>query len=814
MLRAAICAGSVVTAVLILSSPSTMASRSTNVSTHAALSGRGTRSFENTRADNFNRGTRHTRDTPIQTYPDTDYAMSIAYYSVRADQRTSLTLNNKATTALSVRVTLYSRAGTRFVSDGHIVGARSFIDISLNDLVIQAGPSFEDGSIRVSYTGQKMQLGGLLTVRSQRASTGFDEQLMYPPTDKSSSLHGIWWLPRRTATARLVVTNITNATITATVVIRGAGQTTRKQESVAPWALLVLDIPDSNGPRKSHEHDDNAGSISVTHDGPSGGLIGRTLVMDGQAGFSAVIPLSDPAQSKTTTLHGAGIRLRQERERLRPVVILANVGDQHATVSGRVHGTSNGLPVAVSLSPRGIAPGETVLVDNGNQWQRTFDQDESKGVGLELSYDTAPGTVVAYVMTVSGNLDHSFRVPMVDPKAMPSSTGGYFWKADSSRDTVVIIKNTTDVPQRFNLLVRHASGNWAPGLRTIDAHNTVTISLNDVRRSQSRDLKGRVLPTNAVSGQIHWSGHGAPHALVGRVEQFDLDEYVSSTYACPMPTNDNYESSWIEPDTTQYIYTGEDIGFTAWEQDRDAYNSQLEEPYVITDILTWSSYNPSIASSVGGGWFLGQGAGQASITAYGDSNGWDDWQGGEGAEHVPINLYGDLFVQAAYPMNFRKTSTTYFNGTSNALLPAIFDYYTWDSSSGNRAHLGACEIWEDLDYGTWDAPPFYGQPTDKQLRMAAGTDTSFEDTHATQAPILLNSGQPVAGLGPLTQKYQFRCTTIQNGALQDISGSGAGPHTVTRQTTVNGSNWFFSISKHGSSASCQLRTSSTAGLCQ
>jgi hypothetical protein len=88
-------------------------------------------------------------------------------------------------------------------------------------------------------------------------------------------------------------------------------------------------------------------------------------------------------------------------------------------------------------------------------------------VGLELEHDSAPGTVVFSAATVSRDLDHVFHVPLTDPETLPSGTGGYFWRLEGSRTTLVLLKNMTEEPQRYTLTVRHAEGAWAPGLQTL-----------------------------------------------------------------------------------------------------------------------------------------------------------------------------------------------------------------------------------------------------------------------------------------------------------------------------------------------------------
>jgi hypothetical protein len=280
------------------------------------------------------------------------------------------------------------------------------------------------------------------------------------------------------------------------------------------------------------------------------------------------------------------------------------------------------------------------------------------------------------------------------------------------------------------------------------------------------------------------------------VEQFDLAEYVSSTYACPLPTNDNYESSWMEPDTTEYIYISEDIQFTAWEQDRDAYSSQLEEPYVITDILTWNSYSPSVASHVGGGWFVGNEAGQAAITASGDSNGWDNWEGEQDPEHVAIYLYGEIQVQCSYPTNFRVATSSdastyglpYYGSQSDpSNAYTMRTMYFWDQSAGPRTAMQTCQVGEYVTYETHPWPyPFNAAPPNP-TEVNANASQAIVDRQYPGGSF----SSPLSEVSfTATQTIRYRCPCVSNNAWQTLQG----PFSITRTITA-GPSFDYEVSK-------------------
>jgi hypothetical protein len=264
-------------------------------------------------------------------------------------------------------------------------------------------------------------------------------------------------------------------------------------------------------------------------------------------------------------------------------------------------------------------------------------------VGLELEHDSPPGTVVFSAATVSRDLDHVFHVPLTDPETLPSSTGGYFWRLEGSRNTLVLLKNMTGEPQRYVLTLRHPDGVWSPGLQTLEPNQSTVWDIGALRSGQVPDATGRTIPMSATMGQVQWSigGGRSPRGIVGRIEQVDYVLGVSATYACPQPTNDMFDSAGISP-SSALIQVGYAPGFEAWEVDVDAWENPVG-PYEITEILDWDTGNPSVADIVGYPAYVGGVAnGSTSLNAYGESNGWVDI---ENTEHAWISEFASIQVQ-------------------------------------------------------------------------------------------------------------------------------------------------------------------------
>lgn len=705
-----------------------------------------------------------------------------------------------------------------------VVPGAGFLEIDLARVVRQAGGNFSVGSVRVKYYGKILQMGAQVLVQDLDRGLQLDEQFSYASYSYVNRLEGLWWRPNAQAQMSIVMKNVSDEPLEVRGRINGPDRGGRPEGELsrfrlAPHEQRIVSFHGDGGGRL--RAGDTAGGVSLEFDGPYGALLARLLVEHARSGYSASLALSPTTGARTSSYHGGGLRRSSGEVPLLPVLLARNLGDTSAIVTGRlVFNRADGTVDRIELPQKTLEAGETALMDARTAWGIVQEQASDEGIGVEFEYTSAPGSVLMSAGLVSGDRNLVFRVPLIDPETPKSSTGGYPWFADDARTTTVFLKNTTTTTMIYLLQVSFDGGVYAPGIKKIEPGQTLAIDVRQLRDAQVPDAFGHTIPMHAQSGQVSWTVKmTTPHAMIGRAEHTDHEHGVSASYACLNCCPPKTHSVWTE-DYPSQLPIGSTVGLLVMAEDEDCYQNisaaySMPWPY----LNDWYFANTGIATSYSDSTVYGVSGGET--TFYVDFPGVEYHV--EGTEYgwycaltqPPINISGPVQVPPAYPVNFRKTGTTYFNGFSNMHpLPAIFDYYTWDSSSGNRSHLAACEIWEDLDYGTWSAPPFYGQPSNNQLKMADATAQSFEDIHGTQGPLLMDNGQPIAGSGPLTQRYKYRCTTIQNNALLDITGPDVGPHSVTRQTTVNGSNWFFSISKHGSSASCQLRTSSTAGWCQ
>ena len=544
---------------------------------------------------------------------DTPHLLMGSYYSIKDNLSARLLLNNKGSLPLIAHPTLFSTAGERFEVPPITIDPESFQMVDISDWVHTAGPQFEEGSIQVFHLGRDLVLGSQIYLVDSTHSLSFDEKLVEKSNFKSSRLEGLWWLPSADGEVRLALSNTSDSSLTTIVDVRGnlPNRHGNGEFVLNPHETRMLDIqadilrrPNGNIPR--------LGGISIQHSGAPGALLARGMVQEASEGYSLAIQFNDPATGKSTKLQGVGFRVgKAGDESLTPIVIARNVGNTATTLTGRFRYTkSDGTEGTVKLPQVTLSPGDLDDIDVAHAMRENGDQNLQATGSLEFEYSTAAGSVMMTALSVGGT--QVFRVPMWDVYAQKSATGGYPWRIEGSSSTIVYIKNAEAHQQHYYFQLRYPGGLYSLGINPIEAGETVEFDVAKLRDQQIPDAKGRVIPLDATSGQIHWTKTGAEVGmLIGRSEQVDLDQGVSSNYACVNCCPDNAVNPRIRPNSQTNIVSGESQ-FTAEHQLTTCYGAVGDwvQPWAVQ----WQSRNEDIAT-VSVGLAKGVAPGTTTITA-------------------------------------------------------------------------------------------------------------------------------------------------------------------------------------------------------
>lgn len=580
------------------------------------------------------------------------------------------------------------------------VSGASYRDIDLRELLAGAGAEFQEGNLRMTYQGKFLQLGSQVKLIDEEKSLIWEEQFVEPAAKYvSSRLEGVWWMPSNNYDTKFIISNTTDAPVTAIITIDGTspGQQTPAAIQLNAHETRVLDvIRDLVGKNNGTIH--TTGGVSISHTGAAGAVLARMLISKANKGFSSTMNFIDPQMTASSKWHGAGLHLGKiNNKKLRQTLVARNVGGETTVVSGKIHYTNdNGEVVSIDVSPTNIAPNSTKTINLQNSIDAANVPASVKYAGLEMSYITAHGSVVMSAVSISQDENQVFQVPLFDPQKTPTSAGGYPWKTDGDFTTIVYIKNETDEPKRYIADLIYEGGGYTLGIREIKAHETTAIDFRALRDAQTPDAMGNVIPLNIGKGQIGWSVKGRENrTLSGRSEQISPAKGISSTYDCRLCCPVGFFDGEITPFSV-VGNVGDVTNFIGVQQDVNCYG-QLYPPHP-ANIVRWQSTDPTVARC---NYFNGQttalSPGETMIQGSWTADSWFD-DGFDNCDYIPIEVLEEAFCDvisesADFTLNAPSTAkdgdtvqfsvSNFQNGT-----PTAYEWtFTSPSGAGNNPQV-------------------------------------------------------------------------------------------------------------------------------
>jgi hypothetical protein len=542
------------------------------------------------------------------------------YYSFKNSLKAILMLNNKGGESLEVTPTFFSLDGTSVQLSPIVLNAASYQEIDIKTLLANSGQNFKEGNLQVSYQGKKMQLGAQVKLIDANKKQIWEEQF-YEATAKavSSQLEGVWWLPSNNCETKFIITNTTDASVTATIKVDGTNpaQNNPKVIQLNPHETKVLDIiKDLVGKQSGHLRE--TGGISISHTGSAGAILARMLISRPNKGYSATMSFADPNMTESSQWYGVGLRVGKiDDQKLEQVLAVRNTGNQNANISGKISYTNNnGNVVSISIPSVSVPANSSKEIKLDKLIKDANLPSSVEFVGVEMDYDTPKGSVVMSLLSLSKDEEYVFQVPMYDPTKTPSSAGGYPWKANGDYVTLLFLKNDTESVQKHIISLSYTGGAYTLGVQEIKPQQNIAIDFRALRDAQTPDSMGNLIPQNIERGQMAWSVIGdTNHILNGRSEQFSLSEGIASTYDCRNCCPDSYFGSWMNPGNVVGNIGGI-TNFAAIQQDTNCYG-QMYPPHN-ADFVSWQSTEQSVASS-------DPFTGETTALAVGEANIQSDW---------------------------------------------------------------------------------------------------------------------------------------------------------------------------------------------
>jgi hypothetical protein len=748
-----------------------------------------------------------------------DQMTDIPYFTLRDGMNSTLTLNNVGPAPTPVTVTIYNMEGKAQVLAPITLAPHSFKQIELRDVVV--GDDFDSGNLKVAYNGISMGLTCQVSVSNPEKRVSFESRDVWGQQDMkdmmpsmTTNLSGILSLPQETAEGFLTVTNIGTNKVTVQV------STGSKPKTVALYSrqtrlVKLSDEADQRGPR--------AFLVKLQHDGMPGDIVTTGFVLDLKLGYSSAFTMLDPGLMTSSHLAGAHLRIGKpdasegfpERTQFRSPLLLANIGlnsvNAHVSIDYTLRkasessdssestdgdGVTEGRFSTATINNLTIAPGTLTRIELSDALEK-LGIDSISEAGVDIDYDTAPGTLIGNLVSVDQTGDYSFEVPIKDPSAMMEMMEGiYPWNLDNGNNTVLHLKNTTNKPVTgllvFDYLENGAVQTYNPPGIILKPYQTVAIDIQKLRDSKKPDVRGQIFPPNITEGQVQWRQE-IPYSMIGRAEQTNVKEGIARSFSCGYSCCLWYtEDDTLDPSPVDIGVNGS--ATLVAHKSGIGCNDLNYGPTVIT-AGTWTSGLSAIVT-VSSGLVSYVGDGNTSVSASVLQNYYDD--GGTCSCHhhtqsVPVSAG----VRAGpYPVGYQISTFTTNAG-------ALQFKYVWGSSTGNLADLSGCVVGEivtypgaPLDYN-WPSPPFPHNPTihpNPAVIDLAATPGFLNDNH-----IWYYGSQYGGFVKPYTsssfsayQYYRYKCGHSTDYTIL------AGLLTITRSVGPStGTNWKYTITKTG-----------------
>jgi Bacterial Ig-like domain (group 2) len=538
-------------------------------------------------------------------------------YSIEDNFTAKLLLNNKGGEPLDVQPTLYNAQGQELPFPTITVDPQSFKFVDLRELAANGGESYKKGTLKLIHGGVDLVLGAQIYSTDEEHSISFEERLFELGRFDSRKQEAIWWMPSKQTQVQVVLSNTTDEPLTVTGKLSRKPHITGNVQTFefTPHETKVLNLKQDFVGGNQFSNADLIG-LSLEHTSvKNDALLARVWVSEESRGYSNIVRFSNPNGGKSQEYHGAGFQIEDIGDiQFKPIIIARNIGTQDAIVTAKVPYTrANGTKGTVTLPQETVKSGWFVKFDPEKILSRV-EQENIKVAGLEIKYNTAPGSIVVSAQSISNDRNHVFRVLMNDPLTVPNASGGYPWRIDDTSKTLTFIKNVANYEQDYvAYLVWENEAMYSLGMNSIAAHETVEIDIKKLRDEQIPDEFGRKIPLTVSGGQIHWSirrkDNLAPddalamRSLIGRSQQVDMVKGIVTDYVCVSCCPGSYRASSIQrsgiPNTTTQdtLPIGQTLNYIGVEEQSScSTGTTAGPPQFVVKSATWSSSNTAVAT--------------------------------------------------------------------------------------------------------------------------------------------------------------------------------------------------------------------------
>jgi hypothetical protein len=563
-----------------------------------------------------------------QPPPTEVFEQFIPYWTGEAGWRSELQLRNNTNGDLTVTPAIRAASGAESPLPPITIKAQEVRSVDIVDTAPQFAGLYGSAVLRYNSSFSRAIYAAVM-VRSIGHPIAFHlDALAEAPEFDGATREGIWWIPNRTASDYLVLTNQGGAAMTVDLSLYDSGGKEFKQPlKLAARQTSRYSFRDL---LRSAGFTSSFGGIRVVARSHAGSLDTVHFMFDEQAGFSALLKMFDHdphatiaqrdfAKTGQWTTRAPMLALSQpdsalafpDSVRLQPQLFIRNTLNKPANANLRFSWRS-AIATGTAKGPSiRFAPFETRRIDVGALQDGKVLPQEANWTSVEIITDTKPDEVIANAASYDSSLRYGAQTPFSDQLSFKWKGG--MWEYDPQHDSIITAgngsKKTTDAA--FTIFYNKGADKYELQ-QTLQPDEQMWIDVGKLIHDRVPDKNGNVLPTDLTMGSYEFrdlKDVGIGSLYEGKVI-YDRT-YGSATYGCANCCG--YYAPSLDFNPLGLFVGG--LGQNGVEANDDCGDQGVNLDYYFEN--GWTTANHAIATVDGYGGHTGVGGGSTTTTTTG-----------------------------------------------------------------------------------------------------------------------------------------------------------------------------------------------------
>jgi hypothetical protein len=446
-------------------------------------------------------------------------ALWAAYWTIEPGYTSTLEMkNNLVHSPLDLSVSLYFASGEEYPLSPISVGPRQTVVLDVSSIIASLPPAVRaragtQGTLEVDFNAPTPSaLMGSVSVANPAIGTAWNFFLYAQRPDPTPlPLRGVFWFPNNQSDGFIALQNISGSPVSISP---------RFEINSHSYLTTAITLASGQGLKfelrkelnKLGVKDATAGGIEFTYQGAPDAVKAHGALFDDR-GFSAEIDFiryDSSTDGQTFSLrtprfaigHADPVLGLPSKTAFEPVAAFHNFESDPLNITLLVGYMQGDTPGAVTI-PLTVLPGNTPVIPLHRYLQSI--PPEVSWASLQVSYTAGQGSLTAAMVSTSQDGEHSIRSVLNWVEG--SNREGWYWRADSQRDTLVSILNTDTQDARVTISLDYYQDGVAHSYdlpeRTLLPGATSLLDIGAVISSGKPDANGSYFPLGVNFGGYH-----------------------------------------------------------------------------------------------------------------------------------------------------------------------------------------------------------------------------------------------------------------------------------------------------------------------